>query len=290
MGVNRRQCDQPATKIPHKSEKTPDLGHFILKSGGTSPSNFFTAGNAPPSPAFDAHDYSPRWSADLVFGPLTFGPSGQLTFGPSGPLTFGLWSADFWFTGRFVSFKNRRENWKHGYRLQNRLFRSKSGPSRGYLIFFFFCLPTTAKKIAVVGRQGSQGSQKDRYRLEPFTGKVLRPTPLHPVLPDPYSDFLVKNSPFPPIGESGASWSTFYILACAARLITILKNARHHEKLWSFGFLTSYAKSCFKHILMPKTALQNNFTSVSNDPDVRVNWTRPRGQLNLSLTMGWGMF
>ena len=40
-----------------KSEKTPDLGHFIFESRGDVPSQHFHCGDAsPPFPAFDAHD------------------------------------------------------------------------------------------------------------------------------------------------------------------------------------------------------------------------------------------
>ena len=47
----------PPKKNSPKIRKTPDLGHLFLESGGTSPPNLFTAGDAspPPAPASEAH-------------------------------------------------------------------------------------------------------------------------------------------------------------------------------------------------------------------------------------------
>ena len=50
-GSNRRQGGQPTPKYPKNRKKTPDFGHFILKSGGSTHPVFKSAVvRTPPTP------------------------------------------------------------------------------------------------------------------------------------------------------------------------------------------------------------------------------------------------
>ena len=54
-GSNRRQGGKPTPKYPKNRKKTPDFGHFILESGGSTRPVFKSAGvRTPPPPVGDA--------------------------------------------------------------------------------------------------------------------------------------------------------------------------------------------------------------------------------------------